>query len=189
MMKSHRQTYHWMVSTDGILFYMFFFVTGGRMRYRGSSSNNPNLMYQDTCHLRTNSAGEGGSGKDSRGGIGHNSHTSHDGHRPSSSHRDGGRDRRSSYGSSSDQYQSYSASRGYKSRDGGQLGGSGGMDKSNQLQGQFCQPPPAPPSLPLGGPRPLMAQQFAPPQPPLMGLIGQPPYSFTSFPTGPSSHK
>uniref|UniRef100_A0A7N8WZ60 RNA helicase n=1 Tax=Mastacembelus armatus TaxID=205130 RepID=A0A7N8WZ60_9TELE len=91
------------------------------------------------------------------------------------------RDRRNSYNSGSDQYQSYNNSGGYNT---GGLPSSGGVqDQPSQPQGQFGQPPPAPP--PSGGPQPLMAQQFPPPQPPLMGFMGQPPYSFTSPPPPP----
>uniref|UniRef100_A0A3Q3LQR7 RNA helicase n=1 Tax=Mastacembelus armatus TaxID=205130 RepID=A0A3Q3LQR7_9TELE len=154
---------------------------GGRMRYRGSSSNNPNLMYQEECDRRMRSGGGGGS-KDSRSGF---SRHSRDGDRTtsssSSSYRDGSRDRRNSYNSGSDQYQSYNNSGGYNT---GGLPSSGGVqDQPSQPQGQFGQPPPAPP--PSGGPQPLMAQQFPPPQPPLMGFMGQPPYSFTSPPPPP----
>nr|XP_057944969.1 probable ATP-dependent RNA helicase DDX17 isoform X2 [Doryrhamphus excisus] len=141
---------------------------GGRMRYRGGSSNNPNLMYQDECHRRMH-PGEGTSGgRDSRSGYGHSDHS---------------RDARN--GLSSDQFQGYGG--GYKSRSGVPSASSGGMDQSSQLQGQFTQPPPPtpPPSVPPGGPQPLMAQQFPAPQPPLMGFMGQPPYRFN--PPGPST--
>uniref|UniRef100_A0A668A6I6 RNA helicase n=1 Tax=Myripristis murdjan TaxID=586833 RepID=A0A668A6I6_9TELE len=80
------------------------------------------------------------------------------------------------------QYQSYSRGGGYSSRSGGQSAGGAGQDQSNQSQGQFGQPPP--PS-PAGGPQPLMAQQFAPPQPPLMGFMAQPPYPFAPPPPPP----
>uniref|UniRef100_A0A7N8XPY4 RNA helicase n=1 Tax=Mastacembelus armatus TaxID=205130 RepID=A0A7N8XPY4_9TELE len=127
-------------------------------------------------------SGRGGSGGDSRSGF---SRHSRDGDRTtsssSSSYRDGSRDRRNSYNSGSDQYQSYNNSGGYNT---GGLPSSGGVqDQPSQPQGQFGQPPPAPP--PSGGPQPLMAQQFPPPQPPLMGFMGQPPYSFTSPPPPP----
>ncbi|KAM7393757.1 hypothetical protein PAMP_020606 [Pampus punctatissimus] len=152
---------------------------GGRMRYRGSNSNNPNLMYQEECERRMRSGG--GSSKDSRSGFNRDSHNG-DGDRSSSSYRDRSRDQRSSYNSGSDHYQGYSSSRGYNSRSGAQSGGRGGQDQSSQLQGQFIQPPPPPPA---GGALLLMGQQFAPPQPPLMGFIGQSPYSFTSPPPPP----
>ncbi|XP_070838510.1 probable ATP-dependent RNA helicase DDX17 [Chaetodon trifascialis] len=157
---------------------------GGRMRYRGSSSNNPNLMYQEECDRRMRpGGGGGGSSKDSRSGFSRNSH---DGDRStsssSSSYRDRGRDRRNSYSSGSDQFQSYGSSGGYNSRSGGQPSGGGGQDPPSQPQVQFGQPPPPPSS---GGPQPLMAQQFAPPQPPLMGFMGQPPYPFASPPPPP----
>ncbi|XP_071770015.1 putative ATP-dependent RNA helicase DDX17 isoform X1 [Centroberyx gerrardi] len=153
---------------------------GGRMRYRGSSSNNPNLMYQEECDRRMRSGG--GGSKDGRSGFNRDSRSSRDGDRSSSSYRDRSRDGRSSYSSGSDQYQSYSGTGGYASRSGGQSSGSGGQDQSSQPQGQFGQPPPPPPA---GGPQPLMAQQFAPLQPPLMGFIGQPPYPFAPPPPPP----
>lgn len=132
------------------------------MRYRGSSSNNPNLMYRDECDRRMRPGG-GGGGKD---GFGRNSR---DDDRASSSYRD--RSHRNSYNSGSEQYQSYSvASGGYNSH-----GGGGGQD-------QFCQPQLAPPT---GGLQPLMAQQFAPQQQPLMSFVGQTPYTFASPPPPP----
>uniref|UniRef100_A0A665VMB5 RNA helicase n=1 Tax=Echeneis naucrates TaxID=173247 RepID=A0A665VMB5_ECHNA len=137
---------------------------GGRMRYRGSSSNNPNLMYQEECDRRMR--GE---------------------ERSSSSYRDKSRDHRNSYNSGSDQYQSYSSSGGYNSRSSSQSGGSGGQEPSSQPQGQFGQlPPPSLPPPPSSGPQPLMAQQFAPPQPSLMGFMGPPPYPFVSPPPPPT---
>ncbi|XP_013888103.1 putative ATP-dependent RNA helicase DDX17 [Austrofundulus limnaeus] len=153
---------------------------GGRMRYRGSSSNNPNLMYQDECDRRMRT---GGGGKDNR----------NENRSSSSSYRDRSRDHRNNYNSDSDQYQSYNNSSnnggggGYHTRSGGGQPG-GGQDQSGQQQqqqGQFgqAQPPPAPPQS--GGPQPLMAQQFAPPQPPLMGFMGQPQYPFSSPPPPP----
>ncbi|XP_022611198.1 probable ATP-dependent RNA helicase DDX17 [Seriola dumerili] len=159
---------------------------GGRMRYRGSNSNNPNLMYQEECDRRMRSGGGGGGSKDNRSGFSRDSRNSRDGDRStsssSSSYRDRSRDRRNSYNSGSDQYQSYSGSGGYNSRSGGQSAGGGGQDQSSQPQGQFGQllPPPPP-----GGPQPLMAQQFAPPQAPLMGFMGPPPYPFASPPPPP----
>ncbi|KAI3352834.1 hypothetical protein L3Q82_019402, partial [Scortum barcoo] len=163
---------------------------GGRMRYRGSSSNNPNLMYQEECDRRMRPAGGGsGSGnKDSRSGFNRDSRSSRDGDRSasssSSSFRDRSRDRRNSYNSGSDQYQSYSSSAGYNSRSGGQSGGGAVQDQSSQPQAQFGPLIPPPPA---GVPQPLMAQQFAPPpQPPLMGFIGQPPYTFASPPPPPT---
>uniref|UniRef100_A0A1A8S595 RNA helicase n=3 Tax=Nothobranchius rachovii TaxID=451742 RepID=A0A1A8S595_9TELE len=145
---------------------------GGRMRYRGSSSNNPNLMYQDECDRRMRPGG--GGGKDNRGNFNRDEDRS-------SSYRDRGRDHRNNYNSGSDQYQSYNNnnnSGGYNSRGPGHPGSV--QDQSGQPQGQFGQGPPiAPPS---GGPQPLMAQQFPPPQPPLMGFMGQPAYPFSSPP-------
>nr|XP_046260538.1 probable ATP-dependent RNA helicase DDX17 [Scatophagus argus] len=167
---------------------------GGRMRYRGSSSNNPNLMYQEECDRRMRPGGGGGSNKDSRSGFGRDNHNNRDGDRStsssSSSYRDRSRDRRNSYNSGSDQYQNYGGGGGYNTRSGGQSGGGGGQDQPSQPHGQFGQPPapplPPPPAPPSGGPQPLMAQQFAPPpQPPLMGFMGQPPYPFASPPPPP----
>lgn len=173
-----------------ILIFHLWSLTGGRMRYRGSSSNNPNLMYQEECDRRMRPSGGGGGGaggsKDSRSGFNRDSRNSRDGDHSasssSSSFRDRSRDRRNSYNSGSDQYQSYSGSGGYNSRSGGQSGGGGGQDQSSQPQGQFGQPIPSPLS---GVPQPLMAQQFVPPQPPLMGFMGQPPYAFASPPPPP----
>uniref|UniRef100_A0A1A8MRU2 RNA helicase n=2 Tax=Nothobranchius pienaari TaxID=704102 RepID=A0A1A8MRU2_9TELE len=152
---------------------------GGRMRYRGSSSNNPNLMYQDECDRRMRPGG--GGGKDNRGNFNRDEDRS-------SSYRDRGRDHRNNYNSGSDQYQSYNNnnnSGGYNSRGPGHPGSV--QDQSGQPQGQFGQGPPiAPPS---GGPQPLMAQQFPPPQPPLMGFMGQPAYPFSSPPAAQPPHK
>ncbi|XP_067440124.1 probable ATP-dependent RNA helicase DDX17 [Thunnus thynnus] len=157
---------------------------GGRMRYRGNNSTNPNLMYQEECDRRMRSAR--GSSKDSRSGFSRDSHNNRDGDRSSSSssssYRDRSRDHKGSYNSGSDHYQGYSSSGSYNSRSGAQSSAGGGQDQPNQPQGQFGQPPPPPPS---GGQLHLMAQQFAPPQPPLMGFIAQPPYSFASPPPHP----
>ncbi|XP_070712552.1 probable ATP-dependent RNA helicase DDX17 [Pempheris klunzingeri] len=152
---------------------------GGRMRYRGSSSNNPNLMYQEECDRRMR---PGSGSKDSRSSFSRNSR---DGDRSSSSssssYRDRSRDRRHS-----DQFLSFGGSGGYNPRSGAQPGGGGGQDQSSQPQGQFGQPPPPPPPPPpSGGLQPLMAQQFALPQPPLMSFMGQPPYVFSSPPPPP----
>ncbi|XP_059211647.1 probable ATP-dependent RNA helicase DDX17 [Centropristis striata] len=154
---------------------------GGRMRYRTSNSNNPNYMFQGECDRRMP-----GGAKDSRGGFNRDSRNSRDGDRSttssSSSYRDRSRDHRNSY--NSDQYQSYGGGGGggggYNPRSGGQSGG--GQDQSGQQQ--FVQPPPAPPPS-SGGLQPLMAQQFAHPQPPLMGFIGQPPFPFAPAPPQP----
>ncbi|XP_029006294.1 probable ATP-dependent RNA helicase DDX17 [Betta splendens] len=155
--------------------------SGGRMRYRGSSSNNPNLMYQDECDRRMRSGGGGVGSKDSRSGFSRNSR---DGDRStsSSSYRDRSRDHRNSFSSDSDQYPNYSNSGGYNAHSGGQSGSVGVQDQPNQAQGQFVQPQPPPPAA--AGPQPLMAQQF-PPQPSLMGFMGQPPYAFVSPPPPP----
>uniref|UniRef100_A0A8C4HD22 RNA helicase n=1 Tax=Dicentrarchus labrax TaxID=13489 RepID=A0A8C4HD22_DICLA len=144
---------------------------------------NPKLL-----QLVDSGRGGGGGGKKdySRSGFSRDSRTSRDGDRStsstSSSYRDRSREARNSYNSGSDQYQSYGGSGGYNSRSGGQSGG--GQDHPSQPQGQFGQPP-APPPPSSGVPQPLMAQQFAPPQPPLMGFMGQPPYPFTSPPPPP----
>lgn len=135
------------------------------MRYRGSSSNNPNLMYRDECDRRMRPGGGGikdAFGRNSRGED-----------RPS--YRDRTRDQRNSYDTGSDQYQSFSsASGGYNSLS----AGVGAQDQSSQ----FSQPPLPPPA---GGLQPLMAQQFALQQPPLMGFVGQTPYAFASPPPPP----
>ncbi|KAM7372341.1 hypothetical protein PAMP_009518 [Pampus punctatissimus] len=156
---------------------------GGRPRFRsGTSSNNPNLMYQDECDRRMRSVGSGSSatkdsrgsssysrdGRDSRGG------STRDGDRPSSSSsyrdrssRDGGRSYSSSSSSNSyDQYQNNSSSSQYSSSRGGSGSGGGGAGQ-------------APPSS--SGPQPLMAQQFNPPQP-IMGLMGHSPFQFAPPP-------
>uniref|UniRef100_A0A674MYR4 RNA helicase n=1 Tax=Takifugu rubripes TaxID=31033 RepID=A0A674MYR4_TAKRU len=161
------------IETMGILEESYFplLATGGRMRYRGSSSNNPNLMYRDECDRRMRPGGGGSKdGRDAR--------NSRDEDRPSSSYRDQSRDHRNSYAAGSDQYQSYSsASGGYNSHSGG-----GGQEQPRQAHSQFSQA--LLPQLPAGL-QPLMAQQFAPQQPPLMGFVGQTPYSFASPPPPP----
>ncbi|KAM4584577.1 putative ATP-dependent RNA helicase DDX17 [Odontesthes bonariensis] len=150
---------------------------GGRMRYRGSNSSNPNLMFQEECDRRMRSDG---GGKEGRSGFSRDSRSNRDEDRSSSSYRDRSRDHRNSYNSSSDQYQSYGNGGAYNSRSGGQSGGGGGSkDQPSQSQGQFGQAPPAPPS---GGLQPLMAQQFALAQPPLMSFMGQPPFPFSPPP-------
>uniref|UniRef100_A0A672IEK3 RNA helicase n=1 Tax=Salarias fasciatus TaxID=181472 RepID=A0A672IEK3_SALFA len=128
----------------------------GRMRYRNSSSSNPNLMYQDECDRRMRTGGGGGGGGGGRSGFnrdGRNGDRSSSG--SSSSYRDRSRD-------GSDQYQSYGG--GFNSRGSGQSGGSAAAG-------------------------PLMAQQFAPSQPPLMSFIGQPAYAFASPPPPPPPGK
>lgn len=134
------------------------------MRYRGSSSNNPNLMYRDECDRRMRPGG-GGGGRDNR--------NSRDDDHADSSYRDRSREQRNSYNSGSEQYQGYdSAGGGYNSH-----GAGGVQDHSQFLQSQLA--------LPAGGLQPLMAQQFAPQQPPLMSFVGQTPYSFASAPPPP----
>lgn len=154
-----------------------FFVSGGRMRYRGSSSNN---TYQGGYDRRMHAGGGGGGGggKDSHSSFNRDGRYNHDGDRSTSSFRDRGQDHRNSHNSGSDQYQSYSG--GYNSRNGGQS--SGGQEKSSQLQGQFGQPP-APPAL-SGGMPALLPQPFAAQQT-LMGFMGQPPYPFAAPPPPP----
>ncbi|XP_037621562.1 probable ATP-dependent RNA helicase DDX17 isoform X1 [Sebastes umbrosus] len=151
---------------------------GGRMRYRNSnSSNNPNHMFQGECDRRMNAGG--GGNKDSRSGFGRDGRNNRDGDRSTPSYRgDRSRDNRNNYNQGSDQYQSYSGSGGYNSRSGGQSGG-GQNQLSQPPQGQFSQPPPAPPPS-SGGPQPLMSHPYAPPQPALMGFMGQPSYAFAS---------
>uniref|UniRef100_A0A674MH13 RNA helicase n=1 Tax=Takifugu rubripes TaxID=31033 RepID=A0A674MH13_TAKRU len=131
---------------------------------------NPKL--RQLCCDRRMRPGGGGSkdGRDAR--------NSRDEDRPSSSYRDQSRDHRNSYAAGSDQYQSYSsASGGYNSHSGG-----GGQEQPRQAHSQFSQA--LLPQLPAGL-QPLMAQQFAPQQPPLMGFVGQTPYSFASPPPPP----
>nr|XP_046271274.1 probable ATP-dependent RNA helicase DDX17 isoform X2 [Scatophagus argus] len=151
---------------------------GGRPRFRGSSSsNNPNLMYQDECDRRMRSVGGGVSAKDSRSSSNYvrdsrdsRGGSSRDGERSSTSYRDrNSRDGGRSYGSNSNSYDQYqnnnnSSSNQYSSSRASS--GSGGA-----AVGQ------APP--PSSGPQPLMAQQFNPPQP-VMGLMGHSPFQFAS---------
>uniref|UniRef100_A0A8D3DAB5 RNA helicase n=1 Tax=Scophthalmus maximus TaxID=52904 RepID=A0A8D3DAB5_SCOMX len=163
---------------------------GGRPRFRGtSSSNNPNLMYQDECDRRMRSAGGGSGSKESRGSSSNGysrdsrdgrSGSSRDGDRSSSSSSSSYRDRSSrdggrSYGSSSnshDQYQNNGSSNGQYSSSRG-AAGSGG-DGVGKVQ----------PSSSV--PQPLMAQQFNPPQP-MMGLMGNSPFQFAPPPPPPPS--
>ncbi|XP_077425952.1 putative ATP-dependent RNA helicase DDX17 isoform X2 [Vanacampus margaritifer] len=143
--------------------------SGGRMRYRGSSSNNPNTMYQDECQGRMRPGSRDGRSSYSR----NNDH-------PSSSYGDRNRDRSRSSHSLSDQYQGYRGSHN-SAASGGPSPSGGGTDHSSHLQGQFAQPPPS--SGPPAGPQPLMSQ------PPLMGFVGQPvqpSFQFNPPPSGPS---
>ncbi|XP_029949321.1 probable ATP-dependent RNA helicase DDX17 isoform X2 [Salarias fasciatus] len=154
---------------------------GGRMRYRNSSSSNPNLMYQDECDRRMRTGGGGGGGGGGRSGFnrdGRNGDRSSSG--SSSSYRDRSRD-------GSDQYQSYGG--GFNSRGSGQSGGSAAAGAGGGGQDQFGPALPPPPPPPSGAPQPLMAQQFAPSQPPLMSFIGQPAYAFASPPPPPPPGK
>ncbi|XP_038550894.1 probable ATP-dependent RNA helicase DDX17 [Micropterus salmoides] len=160
---------------------------GGRPRFRGSStSNNPNLMYQDECDRRMRSVG--GSTKDSRGSsssYGRESRggSSRDGERSSSSSssyrdrssRDGGR----SYGSSSNSYDQYQNNNNSSSNN--QYSSSRASSGSGGVGVGQAPPPPS-------GPQPLMAQQFNLPQPPMMGLMGHSPFQFAP-PPPPSGRK
>uniref|UniRef100_A0A674BXM6 RNA helicase n=1 Tax=Salmo trutta TaxID=8032 RepID=A0A674BXM6_SALTR len=154
---------------------------------------NPNHT-TDVCERRMRSV-SGGNKPDSRGssfsrdgrsGGGRDGDTRSS---SSSSYRDRSRVSRGSCGSGgADQYQSYGGGGGtqYSSRAGGAANGAprgssgGGQNQSSQPQGVFGPAPPPP-----AGPKPLMAQLMAPPQPPLMGFIGQPPYSFAPPPPPP----
>ncbi|XP_045928948.1 probable ATP-dependent RNA helicase DDX17 [Micropterus dolomieu] len=161
---------------------------GGRPRFRGSStSNNPNLMYQDECDRRMRSVG--GSTKDSRGSsssYGRESRggSSRDGERSSSSSssyrdrssRDGGR----SYGSSSNSYDQYQNNNNNSSSN-NQYSSSRASSGSGGVGVGQAPPPPS-------GPQPLMAQQFNLPQPPMMGLMGHSPFQFAP-PPPPSGRK
>ncbi|XP_072319926.1 probable ATP-dependent RNA helicase DDX17 [Eucyclogobius newberryi] len=147
---------------------------GGRMRFRGSNSNNPNLMYQEETerHIRT-----GGASKDGRSSFNRDSRNNRDGDRSSSSSSFRDRDRRNN----SEQYNNYNSSSSYNSRNG--PSGVGAPDPPNKPQGQYGQP--APP-LPTAAPQPLMAQQFSSLQPPLMGFMAQPLYPFNAAPAPPA---
>ncbi|XP_046900174.1 probable ATP-dependent RNA helicase DDX17 isoform X1 [Hypomesus transpacificus] len=147
---------------------------GGRARYRpsGSDDNNPNMMYQDECERRMRTAS--GANKESRSSFSRDGRSRDGDKSSSSSYRDRSREGRSGYGSGTDQYQSFS-------RSGGQSGSSSGVNGGRQDQsGQFGPPP-------SGGPQPLMAQQFAPLQSPLMSFIGKPPFPFVPPPTPPAA--
>uniref|UniRef100_A0A4W5MRD7 RNA helicase n=1 Tax=Hucho hucho TaxID=62062 RepID=A0A4W5MRD7_9TELE len=168
-----------------------------RCRGDGSSANDPNMMFQDVCERRVrsvsggNKPGSRGSSfsRDGRSGGGRGGDT-RSSSSSSSSYRDRSRVSRGSYGSGgTDQYQSCGGGGGgtqYSSRVGGAANGaprgsSGGVqNQSSQPQGVFGPAPPPP-----AGPKPLMAQLMAPPQPPLMGFLGQPPYPFAPPPPPP----
>lgn len=124
------------------------------------------MMYRDECDRRMR---PGGGGKETRSGR--------DEDRPSSSssYRDQSRDLRNSYASGSDQYQSYNSAGGGYNSHAGAGAGAGAQDQFSQaLLPQLS-----------AGLQPLMAQQFAPQQPPLMGFVGQTPYAFASPPPPP----
>uniref|UniRef100_A0A3Q2YRA6 RNA helicase n=1 Tax=Hippocampus comes TaxID=109280 RepID=A0A3Q2YRA6_HIPCM len=175
---------------------------GGRPRFRGSStSNNPNLMYQDECDRRMRSVG-GGSGGGSSAKDGRGSSSS------SRDTRDGrdSRDARDSRGSSSrdgDRLSSSSSSSSYRdrgSRNGGHSYGSnsssyqkGSSNSSSSSTSQYSGPrggssavggEAVPVPLPSSGPQPLMAQQFDPPQP-AVGLMGHSTFQFPQPPPPP----
>ncbi|XP_062853883.1 probable ATP-dependent RNA helicase DDX17 isoform X2 [Trichomycterus rosablanca] len=170
---------------------------GGRMRYRGSSSNNPNLMYQEECDRRMRSGGSSNN-KDSRGGGSSYGRSNRDDRSSASAFRDRSRDNHNNYGSG-DQHQGYNNSSGgggYNMRVGGAQPGAGSSGPGGVPQnqpgpppGQFNQGPPPPLAQPgVGpGPQPLMAQQFPPPPPqPMMGgFMGPGPYSYGPPPPPP----
>uniref|UniRef100_A0A672SJY6 RNA helicase n=1 Tax=Sinocyclocheilus grahami TaxID=75366 RepID=A0A672SJY6_SINGR len=168
---------------------------GGRMRYRGnnSTSNNPNLMYQDECdrHMRSVTGSNKGSRSNNLSRDGRLGGSSRDDRMSSSSYRDRSRDGRNNYNSGpsynsggGDQFQSCGGGGGgqYGSRGGGSHpgGGAGGQDQAGPPQGLFGAAPPTP--QPGPGPQPLMAQQFPPPPQPIMGFMGPGPYPFASPP-------
>ncbi|XP_016370369.1 probable ATP-dependent RNA helicase DDX17 [Sinocyclocheilus rhinocerous] len=168
---------------------------GGRMRYRGnnSTSNNPNLMYQDECdrHMRSVTGSNKGSRSNNLSRDGRSGGSSRDDRMSSSSYRDRSRDGRNNYNSGppynsggGDQFQSCGGGGGgqYGSRGGGSHpgGGAGGQDQAGPPQGLFGAPPPTP--QPGPGLQPLMAQQFPPPPQPIMGFMGPGPYPFASPP-------
>ncbi|XP_034448988.1 probable ATP-dependent RNA helicase DDX17 isoform X1 [Hippoglossus hippoglossus] len=150
---------------------------GGRLRFRATSnSNNPNLMYQDECEQRMRSvSGGGGGSKESRSSSSNYSRDNRDSR--SGSGRDG--DRSSS--SSSSSYRDRS------SRDGGRSSSSNSYDQnqnnnnssSRNASGSGDSPTPS------SAPKPLMAQQFNPPQP-IMGLMGHSPFQFAPPPPPPT---
>ncbi|KAJ7992614.1 hypothetical protein DPEC_G00280510 [Dallia pectoralis] len=159
---------------------------GGRSRFRsnGSSSTNPNMMYQDECDRRGHTGG--GSSKDSRGSS---SNTGSSFSRDRGSGRDGDR---SSSSSSSYRDRSSRDSRSYGSNstssyDQYKSGSSNGG--SDQSAGQFGSVSRATqPAPPTSGPQPLMAQQFTPAQP-MMGLMGHAPFQFAPPPPPPVSQR
>ncbi|KAI7807693.1 probable ATP-dependent RNA helicase DDX17 isoform X1 [Triplophysa rosa] len=169
---------------------------GGRTRYRNSSSNNPNLMYQDECDRRLRPAPN--CNKESRkNSFGHVGWSGGSGRNDRSlSYRDHSRDGRNNYNSGTsynaggDHYQGYSGegqydSRGGSSQSGGPSSGRG-QDKPGPPQGPFVQSPPTTPQ-PGPGPQPLMAQQFPPLPQPMMGFTGPGQYPF-AHPPPPSSN-
>ncbi|XP_061625701.1 probable ATP-dependent RNA helicase DDX17 isoform X6 [Phyllopteryx taeniolatus] len=98
--------------------------SGGRMRYRGSSSNNPNTMYQDECQRRMRSREGSGGSRDGRFGR-------TDDRPSSSSSGDRYRDQ-SRTGHSSAQHQDYRG--GHNSNLSGGPASGEGMDHSSHLQ-------------------------------------------------------
>ncbi|XP_035035998.2 probable ATP-dependent RNA helicase DDX17 isoform X2 [Hippoglossus stenolepis] len=149
---------------------------GGRLRFRATSnSNNPNLMYQDECEqrMRSVSGGGGGGSKESRSSSSNYSRDNRDSR--SGSGRDG--DRSSS--SSSSSYRDRS------SRDGGRSSSSNSYDQNNNNSSSRNASGSGDSPTPSSAPKPLMAQQFNPPQP-IMGLMGHSPFQFAPPPPPPT---
>ncbi|KAA0713153.1 putative ATP-dependent RNA helicase DDX17 [Triplophysa tibetana] len=172
---------------------------GGRTHDRNSSSNNPNLMYQDECDRRLRPAP--GCNKESRKNSFGNDGWSGDSRRNdrSSSYRDHSRDGRNNYNSGSsynagggEQNQGYRREGQYDSRGGSSQSGGpssrrgGGLDKPRPPPGPFVQPP-STTLQPGPGPQPLMAHQFPPLPQPMMGFTGPGQYPFSHLPP-PSSN-
>ncbi|KAM8724090.1 putative ATP-dependent RNA helicase DDX17 isoform 1-T1 [Acanthopagrus schlegelii] len=159
---------------------------GGRPRFRGSNSNNPNLMYQDECDRRMRSVGGSSNTKDSRSGSSYGRDgrdnrggSSRDGERSTSSSSSSYRDRSSrdggrGYSSSSNSYDQYQNNNNSSSSSSNSSQYSSSRASSGSGGGGVGQPEP-----PSSGPQPLMAQQFNPPQP-MMGLMGHSPFQFVA---------
>ncbi|XP_066563384.1 putative ATP-dependent RNA helicase DDX17 [Amia ocellicauda] len=161
----------------------------------------------------SSSSSFGRDGRGGGSGTGGRDHNGADRSSSSSGYRDrAGRDSRgggSSYGTGAnasgsyssggpgEQYQGFGAGgtgpRGGSQQTGGSVaGGAGAASGQDQTQAQAQAQPqfgglagrttPAPP--PPSGPQPLMAQQFAPPQP-ILGFMGQAPYQFAPPPPPP----
>nr|XP_057904815.1 probable ATP-dependent RNA helicase DDX17 [Doryrhamphus excisus] len=159
---------------------------GGRPRFRGgSTSNNPNLMYQDECDRRMRSVGGGGGdvkdsrsssssyARDSRGGGSRDGDRLTSSSSSSSSYRDrSSQDRGRSYSSSSYQNSRNSSGQYSGPRGGGSAPAAGAAGAAGTV------PPPS------SGPQPLMAQQFNPTQP-MMGLMVHSAFQFAAPPPPP----